>query len=199
MNVIVRIIANLVAVSSQIAAKEMWAKELIWGTYEPGSNMCLNNTEWCEEPMYYPHRAIRAALLNNNSPWMNAMVTNGLELRNVFDNEEEYEEDSTFENICGSSSVYTRPRAAMNKEGKERFIVNQPDGAEEYVQLVKVVMCELAGEECGWGVVAGRETRCQQEYLDHKLVALSDRGQELVIDTFTFPSCCTCLIKITDF
>ena len=53
-----------------------------------------------------------------------------------------------------------------------------------------------AGAECGGGRLAGAgvETRCQQEFSDHKLVTLGESGEELVVDTFSFPSCCTCLI-----
>jgi len=109
---------------------------------------------------------------------------------------EELHEDG-FENICGLTTEYIMPRAAKNKNGQFRFIVNHPEGGDEqYIQLVRVARCAGAGEECGWGVMGpGIETRCQQEYLDHKLVALSESGEELVIDTFTFPSCCTCLMR----
>merc|ERR1711928_173144 len=55
---------------------------------------------------------------------------------------------------------------------------NHPEGGDEqYIQLVRVARCAGAGEECGWGVMGpGIETRCHQEYLDHKLVALSEWG-----------------------
>merc|ERR1711994_96970 len=114
--------------------------------------------------------------------------------------QEELHEDG-FENICGLTTEYIMPRAAKNKNGQFRFIVNHPEGGDEqYIQLVRVARCAGAGEECGWGVMGpGIETRCHQEYLDHKLVALSESGEELVIDTFTFPSCCTCLMKQTMF
>jgi len=110
--------------------------------------------------------------------------------------DEELHEDG-FENICGLTTEYIMPRAAKNKNGQFRFIVNNPEGGDEqYIQLVRVARCAGAGEECGWGVMGpGIETRCHQEYLDHKLVALSESGEELVIDTFTFPSCCSCLMK----
>ena len=76
------------------------------------------------------------------------------------------------------------------------FIVNHPEGADEYIQLVRVATCISAGEECGQGRLANSvSTKCNQEYLDHKLVALSATGEELVVDTFSFPSCCTCLMN----
>jgi len=123
-------------------------------------------------------------------------VDHGRELDDDVHEHEELHEDG-FENICGLTTEYIMPRAAKNKNGQFRFIVNHPEGGDEqYIQLVRVARCAGAGEECGWGVMGpGIETRCQQEYLDHKLVALSESGEELVIDTFTFPSCCTCLMR----
>merc|ERR1712154_165905 len=41
----------------------------------------------------------------------------------------------------------------------------------------------------------GLTTKCRQEYSDHKLVALSQEGEELQVETFQFPSCCTCYIS----
>jgi len=122
-------------------------------------------------------------------------VDDGRELDAVHKPEELHEDG--FENICGLTTEYIMPRAAKNKNGQFRFIVNHPEGGDEqYIQLVRVARCAGAGEECGYGVMGpGIETRCHQEYLDHKLVALSESGEELVIDTFTFPSCCSCLMK----
>jgi len=122
-------------------------------------------------------------------------VEDGRELDDAHEPEELHEDG--FENICGLTTEYIMPRAAKNKNGQFRFIVNHPEGGDEqYIQLVRVARCAGAGEECGYGVMGpGIETRCHQEYLDHKLVALSESGEELVIDTFTFPSCCSCLMK----
>ena len=80
------------------------------------------------------------------------------------------------------------------------MFTNRPPlgGGEEYIQLVRVAKCAGEGQECGWGLLSGHDTKCQQEYLDHKLVVLSD-GEELVIDTFTFPSCCTCFVRESVF
>ena len=103
--------------------------------------------------------------------------------------------DPQFENICHVDTEYIKPRAAKNKDGKFMFIVNHPEGADEYIQLVRIATCISAGEECGQGRLANSvSTKCNQEYLDHKLVALSKTGEELVVDTFSFPSCCVCKI-----
>merc|ERR1711945_71504 len=109
--------------------------------------------------------------------------------------------DDQFKNICGLTTSYIKPRAAKNKDGEYRFIVNHPDGADEYLQVVRVSTCNSNDEQCGGGIIEsaglGLETKCQQEFSDHKLVALSATGEELVVEEFRFPTCCTCLIRET--
>ena len=94
-----------------------------------------------------------------------------------------------------TATDYIYPKAAKNKAGKFMFIVNRPAGSEEYLQLVKVTTCKADGEECAQGQLLGSgiSTACQQEYSDHKLVALSESGEELEVKTFPFPSCCSCV------
>ena len=59
------------------------------------------------------------------------------------------------------------------------------------VQVIKVGECEHT-ESCH-GHWAGHETQCRQLYLEHKLVAITDKG-EVLKDTFLFPSCCSCRV-----
>ena len=151
----------------------------------------------CDDPLDYPENTILKAVSKQKKA-----------IKIMFDEEklpvEEVNEtdirlrifDPQFENICNIETTYIKPRAAKNKEGKFMFIVNHPSGADEYIQLVRVATCVSAGEECGQGRLASSvSTQCNQEYLDHKLVALSATGEELVVDTFSFPSCCTCLMN----
>ena len=99
------------------------------------------------------------------------------------------------ENICDTNTKIVTPRAAKNKAGQFVFIVNSPKGSEEYIQVVKVTTCASAGDQCAQGQLSGvMPTMCRQEYSDHKLVALSETGEELVVDTFSLPSCCSCVI-----
>ena len=101
------------------------------------------------------------------------------------------------ENICSVRTEYIMPRAAKNKDGEYKYIVNHPSGAEEYVQQVRVTICSEAEKSCGHGLLeeTGLRTRCRQEYSDHKLVALSATREELQVETFQFPSCCTCYLS----
>ena len=99
-------------------------------------------------------------------------------------------------NICKVDTDYIFPKAAKNKKGKFMFIVNRPAGSVEYLQKIKITTCENAGEECAQGRLGGSiSTMCKQEYSDYKLVALSETGEELVVDDFTFPSCCSCVFN----
>jgi len=161
------------------------------------STLCPDDLDWCDEPYHYPEHDILKAVAKQNKAVKimfdqddvpvpeNKTIEIGLRMF-----------ESEFENICDVDTTYIKPRAAKNKEGKFMFIVNHPEGADEYIQLVRVATCISAGEECGQGRLASSvTTQCHQEYLDHKLVALSATGEELVVDTFSFPSCCTCLIN----
>jgi len=184
--------------------------------------VCPEGEFWCDTPLEYPDQAILKAVSQqkktfkemfdtkpekenfsipkNETLWTRRGHRRGqggqtrLATRTNFVDYDR--DDEEFTNICDLSTSYIRPRAAKNKDGKFRFIVNHPDGDDEYIQLVRVSTCSSAGSECGRGRLegAGVRTRCQQEYSDHKLVSLDESGEELVVDTFSFPSCCTCLI-----
>merc|ERR1712078_156802 len=172
--------------------------------------VCPEGEFWCDTPLEYPDQAILKAVSQQKKTFKEMFDTKPeKENFSIPKNETlwtllatrtnfvDYDrDDEEFTNICDLSTSYIRPRAAKNKDGKFRFIVNHPGGDDEYIQLVRVSTCSSAGSECGRGRLegAGVRTRCQQEYSDHKLVSLDESGEELVVDTFSFPSCCTCLI-----
>ena len=64
-----------------------------------------------------------------------------------------------------------------------------------YFQLIRVGLCVSTGECHGMtrATPDHHVSQCRQLYLDHKLMALTASG-ELVVDTFSFPSCCSCHI-----
>jgi len=183
---------------------------------------CRDDEDWCDAPEEYPEHAIHEAVTKQRQifkemfkPGQSSTFNDSaietqtqiarhsslIGLRSGLLVPEDQlvteEPDEEFTNICDLKTRYITPRAAKNKEGKFRFIVNHPDGDEEYTQLVRITQCSGAGEECGRGRLesAGVRTKCQQEYSDHKLVTLGESGEELIVDTFSFPSCCTCLIS----
>ena len=143
---------------------------------------------WSCQPQNYPDNTMTQLLQTNSS-------VNQLLQTRIADFTPE-ETVSAFLNVCPIDTDYVFPKAAMNKAGTFMFIVNQPAGAEEYFQVVKVSICSNPDQECGEGeLFSSVPTKCMQEYSDRKLVALSETGQELVVDTFSFPSCCLCMIQ----
>jgi len=177
--------------------------------------LCAGSEDWCSSPPDYPDQAILAAALRQNStlgslfdskllltekevPTESPGIFNPVRPRIGLPQFEEFkEDDSEMINICSVTTEYIMPRAAKNKDGEYKFIVNHPEGGEEYVQQVRVTLCRAAEQSCGHGLLAesGVNTKCRQEYSDHKLVSLSNTGEELQVETFRFPSCCTCYIS----
>ena len=78
------------------------------------------------------------------------------------------------------------------------FVLNGLEGQEgmqEYVQEVEVGECLETGRACGNGDVFPYDsTYCKQEYSYTKLWAMTEAGK-VVMDTFTFPSSCTCWVR----
>merc|ERR1712226_1675304 len=142
------------------------------------SPLCAGSEDWCDSPPDYPDQAILAAAVRQNNT-LGSLFERKLRLRNDFPEFEEFVEDS------------------KNKDGEYKFIVNHPEGGEEYVQQVRVNICRAAEQSCGHGRLAdsGLDTKCRQDYSDHKLVSLSNTGEELQVETFRFPSCCSCFVS----
>jgi len=180
--------------------------EVIGASWTP---VCPGSEDWCDSPLHYPEQAILTAAIKQNKTLATLFGSRKKEsqqshsLRTSF-GPSENSDFTVFEpvedeliNICSVKTEYIMPRAAKNKDGEYKYIVNQPGGEEEYVQEVRVTLCQAAEQSCGHGHLAGSglETKCRQEYSDHKLVSLSATGEELQVETFQFPSCCTCYIS----
>jgi len=154
--------------------------------------VCGNGTDFCSDPIAYPSKAIRKALRKQKRVIKSMFDTDLFRLR--FRSGIDLYQGG--ENVCSMSTTHIMPKAARNKKGQFKFLVNGGEGSEDYIQLVKISQCLGAGEACGKGKIFTREvTECRQEYADHKLVALDEEGKELIVDTFSFPSCCSCIMQ----
>lgn len=154
--------------------------------------VCGNGTDFCANPIAYPSKAIRKALRKQKRVIKSMFDTDLFRLR--FRSGIDLYHGG--ENVCSMSTTHIMPKAARNKKGQFKFLVNGGEGSEDYIQLVKISQCLGAGEACGKGKIFTREvTECRQEYADHKLVALDEEGKELIVDTFSFPSCCSCIMQ----
>ena len=154
---------------------------------------CENGTDFCTEPFTYPSQAIAKASKKQKELVKSLCGDDDLPTTDL--------RSGLFsllgsENVCGMLRTHIRPRAARNKKGQFKFLVNMREGEDDYIQLVGISKCLGEGGQCGNGKIFTRhETECRQEYTDHKMVALDEEGEELVVDTFSFPSCCSCYVQ----
>ena len=100
----------------------------------------------------------------------------------------------TGQTLCQTRANYIMPRAAVNVKGNWMFVVNMPQMSDMYTQLVKSETC--ATQTCNGlcSLPNGYTSRCEQKYVQKRLVALQEGGSQLYTDLFWFPSCCLCTI-----
>jgi hypothetical protein len=93
------------------------------------STVCPDDFDWCDEPRDYPENIILKAVAkqkktvkimfdNEKVPTKAINETNDIGVRLL---------EPQFDNICDVETMYIKPRAAKNKEGKFMFIVNHPE------------------------------------------------------------------------
>ncbi|CAG9825222.1 unnamed protein product [Phaedon cochleariae] len=102
---------------------------------------------------------------------------------------------ATIPSLCRVRSQFIMPRAALNNKGNWMYVVNMPEVDSSYTQLVKSEVC--ASQTCN-GICSlpeGYSSRCEQKYVQKRLVALEAGGNQLYNDVFWFPSCCICAIS----
>ncbi|XP_049313625.1 protein spaetzle 5 [Bactrocera dorsalis] len=95
------------------------------------------------------------------------------------------------ETLCKTTSQFIAPQAALNNKGNWMFVVNEPSTAR---QMVKAELC--ASNTCSnlCQLPNGYNSRCEQKFVQKRLIALQANGQNLYTDSFWFPSCCVCTI-----
>ncbi|XP_060517385.1 protein spaetzle 5 isoform X2 [Cylas formicarius] len=103
----------------------------------------------------------------------------------------------TGQTLCRSRSNFIMPRAALNSKGNWMYVVNMPEVDSRYTQLVKSETC--VDQNCNGlcTLPQGYSSRCEQKYVQKRLIALDGSGGDLYSDTFWFPSCCVCTISNT--
>ncbi|XP_026750974.2 protein spaetzle 5 isoform X1 [Galleria mellonella] len=93
--------------------------------------------------------------------------------------------------LCRVRTEYITPRAALNNKGNWRYVVNMPDNM---TQLVRAEICTSTDCSGLCSLPSGYSSRCEQKYIQKRLVALEASGQNLYTDIFWIPSCCQCTI-----
>ncbi|XP_023325417.1 uncharacterized protein LOC111699085 [Eurytemora carolleeae] len=157
--------------------------------------------DFCEHPVFYPEDQMLKVLSRpDGSLWR--MLFEPLEL--VWENKrhrsmhpaEVAALQPVPEKLCPTNSSWIIPRLAKNWKGDWKYIINRPKNHEEYTQFVYVTTCTRAGACDPYGDILNSHvnSECSQEYMNIKLVALGVDGSKAEIDTFRFPSCCSCMI-----
>lgn len=155
---------------------------------------CPPGAGWCTDPVEYPHRFVRQ-VMNTSHPLWPAMRENSHphpahpQHRPSHRHMRMLSLLQTSRPACELVESFLAPRAARNKNLEWRFIVNNEESEGEHQQVIRVGLC-AATRECK-GAWPGQVTQCRQLYLDHKLVVITRTG-EVVLDYFSFPSCCSC-------
>lgn len=96
--------------------------------------------------------------------------------------------------LCPSISQFIMPKAALNSRGQWKYVVNVDQGNEKYTQLVRSETCLT--DKCS-GICSlpnGYTSKCEQKYVQKRLVALDGSGTTLETELFWFPHCCVCQI-----
>merc|ERR1712013_878173 len=86
---------------------------------------------FCSDPAGYPARNIAKAL-HRQKDSISSMFDNNLSLQARAG----LDTVTHMENICGMTTKHIMPKAAKNKKGEFKFLVNGGAGTEEYIQLV---------------------------------------------------------------
>ncbi|XP_076163985.1 spatzle 5 Toll-1 receptor isoform X2 [Ptiloglossa arizonensis] len=98
--------------------------------------------------------------------------------------------------LCPTEAQYITPRAALNNEGNWMYVVNLQDQDQKYSQVVRSERCTTNVCNGICSVPTGYTSRCQQQYVQKRLVALRGSGNQLYTDVFWFPHGCSCQIML---
>ncbi|XP_050300154.1 protein spaetzle-like [Anthonomus grandis grandis] len=146
---------------------------------------------FCEEVETYPYTHIKRVLQRNTI------------LKSLFGQDEAPEiasrlgdEDEKF--VCRSVKQTIFPKMGETKNNKWKFIINQGDDEEGFVQGVQVEICKNPEGECDIPgnpmLNPGYTLTCKQKYVYRRLLSIDNKG-EPVQDSFKMPSACCCAYK----
>ena len=176
--------------------EEVMDNEVEW---ERKGDMCGNGELYCSQPLHYPEAAIAKALRKNKRKAVIAELFDAPEPQLRF-RSGELEIIEEFENVCPSQRRTIAPRVGTNAHNQQRYLVQGGSDLAEFnglVRTIETVQClgsQAEGERESCAVTTGRRTECRQQHTEHRMVALDMERGELVVEAFSFPSCCSCMV-----
>nr|XP_022919666.1 protein spaetzle 5-like [Onthophagus taurus] len=139
------------------------------GIFTPDLNGAENSENFWFNVTNYPYKKIEELITKLNN-------TAYLQVQTRFAEE--------FENYCVETKRKLLPQAAMNNNDQTMFIVN----VENLRQEIEVVKCR---DNCGEITVSTMNTRCDKEYIELPLIAVTENGQ-LITENFRYHTTCYC-------
>ncbi|XP_076753750.1 spatzle 5 Toll-1 receptor [Xylocopa sonorina] len=96
--------------------------------------------------------------------------------------------------LCPTEAQYIAPKAALNNQGNWMYVVNLQEQNQKYSQLVRSERCTTNVCNGICSIPEGYTSKCQQQFVQKRLVALEGSGNQLYTDIFWFPHGCSCQI-----
>jgi len=150
-----------------------------------------NPKSWCLETPDYPTYEIEAAITYHYDSVQQMYKDVLANTDNSVDRLKEIVEETY---LCPSETAYIQPVAAVNVNGKWRFIVNNVKAHyETLTQTARIEECTTAGEACPL-VPECYETKCLQKSIYHRFLVYDayDHYLPFAIESFKLPSACAC-------
>ena len=112
------------------------------------SSPCPMGTDWCSDPVGYPHRFVRQ-VMNNSHPLWPAIRDHSHAVQLHKRASHSHMRMFSSSPACELVETFLVPRAAKNKNREWRFIVNsQQDQEPEYQQVKHLYMASLKDSKC---------------------------------------------------
>ncbi|XP_076327656.1 protein spaetzle-like [Tachypleus tridentatus] len=108
----------------------------------------------------------------------------------------DFSDDISDEPMCAPMSNTFKPQVGRNIGKIWLYIVNNA----EVEQFVTSETCVENGSPCRYvedNLPFGYSSYCKQKYAYKNLLAIHPKKKSTVLDTFPFPSCCSCFVKLS--
>ena len=160
------------------------------------TSLCNKFEEYyCESPKDYPIRTINRIISTQPNFIIKLSKTISYDIRPKRDTKGHFK-------ACPTTEMIIKPRVGTNAHKQQRYLVNNLTSkrGEKLIQTIRVSICDTQfGESCAGGFFYGINTICKQQFSWQKLIAYDIERKQLIMESFTFPSGCSCLIHSPTF
>ncbi|GAB6025584.1 hypothetical protein CHUAL_011312 [Chamberlinius hualienensis] len=99
------------------------------------------------------------------------------------------------DDMCPTNKKFATAKAAQNAMGNWKYIVNLPEVDKKYTQAVETTACRSSQCRGLCTPPSGSSSRCEQQYINTRLISLDPGGDKFNNEVFTFPHGCICKIS----